>query len=72
MIIFFGFNGTSAVLRGLGDSKTPLYFLIVATVANIILDLLFVGVFKWGVAGAAYATLIANAIAFGLGNLLAE
>jgi putative MATE family efflux protein len=66
IIIFFGFNGTSAVLRGLGDSKTPLYFLIVATVANIILVILFVGAFKWGVAGAAYATLIANAIAFGL------
>lgn len=65
-IIFFGFNGTSAVLRGLGDSKTPLYFLIVATIANIILVLLFVGVFKWGVAGAAYATLISNALAFGL------
>lgn len=66
IIIFFGFNGTSAVLRGLGDSKTPLYFLIIATVANIILVLLFVAVFKWGVAGAAYATLIANGIAFGL------
>jgi putative MATE family efflux protein len=65
-IIFFGFNGTSAVLRGLGDSKTPLYFLIVATVANIILVIQFVAVFKWGVAGAAYATLIANGLAFGL------
>lgn len=66
MLIFFGYNGTSAVLRGLGDSKTPLYFLIIATVANIILVLLFVAVFKWGIAGAAYATLVANAIAFGL------
>jgi putative MATE family efflux protein len=66
IIIFFGFNGTSAVLRGLGDSKTPLYFLIIATVVNIILDLLFVAVFGWGIAGAAYATLIANGIAFGL------
>jgi putative MATE family efflux protein len=66
IIIFFGYNGTSAVLRGLGDSKTPLYFLIIATVANIILVLLFVGVFKWGIAGAAYATLLANTIAFGL------
>jgi len=66
MVIFFGYNGTSAVLRGLGDSKTPLYFLIVATIVNIVLVLLFVGVFKWGVAGAAYATLIANAVAFGL------
>jgi putative MATE family efflux protein len=66
IIIFFGFNGTSAVLRGLGDSKTPLYFLIIATVANIIFVLLFVGVFKWGIAGAAYATLLANGIAFAL------
>jgi putative MATE family efflux protein len=66
MLIFFGYNGTSAVLRGLGDSKTPLYFLIIATVANIILVLLFVAVFHWGIAGAAYATLVANAIAFGL------
>jgi putative MATE family efflux protein len=66
IIIFFGYNGTSAVLRGLGDSKTPLYFLIIATVVNIILVLLFVGVFKWGIAGAAYATLLANGIAFAL------
>lgn len=66
IVIFFGFNGTSAALRGLGDSKTPLYFLIVATVANIILVLLFVAVFGWGIAGAAYATLVANTIAFGL------
>jgi putative MATE family efflux protein len=65
-VIFFGYNGTSAVLRGLGDSKTPLYFLIVATVANIILVILFVAVFHWGVSGAAYATLAANALAFGL------
>jgi putative MATE family efflux protein len=66
ILIFFGYNGTSAILRGLGDSKTPLYFLIIATVANIILVLLFVGVFHWGIAGAAYATLAANGIAFGL------
>lgn len=66
IIIFFGYNGTSAALRGLGDSKTPLYFLIIATVVNIILDLLFVAVFRWGIAGAAYATILANGIAFGL------
>lgn len=64
IIIFFGYNGTSAVLRGLGDSKTPLYFLIIATLTNIIFDLLFVAVFNMGVAGAAYATLLANGIAF--------
>jgi len=63
-IFFFGFNGTSAILRGLGDSKTPLYFLIISTVANILLDLLFIVVFKWGITGAALATVIAQAGAF--------
>jgi putative MATE family efflux protein len=65
-VIFFGYNGTSAVLRGLGDSKTPLYFLIIATLANILFVFLFVAVFQWGVAGAAYATLLANGLAFTL------
>ncbi len=60
IILFFGYNGTSAILRGLGDSKTPLYFLIFSTVTNIILDLIFVIVLKWGIAGAAYATLISQ------------
>lgn len=63
-LFFFGFNGTSAILRGLGDSKTPLYFLIISTIANIFFDLLFVVVFKWGISGAAIATVIAQAGAF--------
>ncbi len=69
MIFFFGFNGISAILRGLGDSKTPLYFLIISTVMNIALDLLFVAVFEWGVAGAAWATVISQAGAFLTGIL---
>ncbi|MFA9370320.1 MAG: MATE family efflux transporter [Labilibaculum antarcticum] len=64
MVMFFGFSGTSSVLRGLGDSKTPLYFLILASIFNIIFDLLFVMVFKWGIAGAAWATVIAQSGAF--------
>ena len=64
MILFFGFNGTSSVLRGLGDSKTPLYFLILASIFNIIFDVLFVMVFNWGIAGAAWATVIAQGGAF--------
>jgi len=60
IILFFGYNGTAAILRGMGDSKTPLYFLIASTIVNIILVFLFVLVFKWGVAGAAYATIIAQ------------
>lgn len=64
LVLFFGFNATSAILRGLGDSKTPLYFMIVATVMNIGLDLLFVVVFDWGIEGAAYATIVAQGGAF--------
>ena len=64
IILFFGFNGTSAILRGIGDSKTPLYFLIISTIVNILLDLLFVIVFGWGISGVAIATIIAQGIAF--------
>jgi len=63
-IFFFGFQGTSAVLRGLGDSKTPLYFLIISTLTNIGLDLFFVIGLGWGVKGVALATVIAQAGAF--------
>ncbi|ASB47749.1 MATE family efflux transporter [Alkalitalea saponilacus] len=64
MVGFFGFNSTSSVLRGLGDSRTPLLFLAIATVVNIVLDVVFIVVFKWGVAGAAWATVIAQMGAF--------
>ena len=57
-IIFY--NMMAAILRALGDSKTPLYFLIVSSVLNIILDLVLIINFKMGVAGAAYATNIAQ------------
>lgn len=62
-LFFFGFNAISAVLRGLGDSKTPLYFLVIATILNIVLDLVFVIGFKWGVSGVAMATIISQFIA---------
>jgi putative MATE family efflux protein len=64
MILMFGYNAISAVLRALGDSRTPLYFLIIAVLANVGLDLLFVAVFGWGIAGAAWATIISQGIAF--------
>lgn len=63
MVSFFGFNGTASILRGLGDSRTPLNFLVLATCLNIVLDLLFILVFNWGVAGAAWATVISQTIA---------
>ncbi len=64
MIFLFMFNGTSAILRGLGDSKTPLYFLVGSVVLNIILDLIFVPVFHWDIAGVAVASVISVAAAF--------
>lgn len=63
------YNGISSILRALGDSKTPLIFLIVASFVNVGLDLLFVLVFHWGVAGAAWATVIAQIIS-SIGSVL--
>jgi len=63
-IFFFGFNGTAAILRGMGDSKTPLYFLILSTLTNILFDLLFVMQFGWGIEGAAWATVLSQGGAF--------
>jgi putative MATE family efflux protein len=64
MVAFFGFNATSAILRGIGDSRTPLYFLIVSTILNISFDLLFIVVMDFGIAGAAWATVLSQSIAF--------
>ncbi|MEG0961699.1 MAG: MATE family efflux transporter [Lachnospiraceae bacterium] len=57
------FNIASAILRGVGDSKTPLYFLLLSSLLNIVLDLLFIVVFHMGPEGAAYATVIAQGVA---------
>ncbi len=64
MIFFFGYNGIAAVLRGLGDSKTPLYFLVLSTIINIALDYVFVVWLGYGVEGTAVATVISQAAAF--------
>ncbi len=61
LIFTFAYESISAILRGLGDSKNPLKFIATACLMNIILDLLFVAVFKWGAAGAAAATVISQA-----------
>ena len=60
--IVMAYNLLATVLRSLGDGKSPLYAMIIAAFLNIGLDLLFVLVFHWGVAGAAGATLIAQAV----------
>lgn len=63
------YNYASSMLRALGDSRTPLYFLIVSCFLNILMDLLFVRVFGMGVFGAAFATIIAQLIS-GFGCLM--
>lgn len=64
IFLMFGFNTVSSILRGLGDSKSPLYFLIVSSILNVGLDYLFIVSFGWGVAGAAWATVIAGGVAY--------
>jgi len=63
MFLLFGVSGIGAILRGIGDSRTPLVIITVAALLNTIFDLLFVLVFGWGIASVAYATLIAHGIA---------
>lgn len=63
-VFVFGYNAVCSVLKGLGDSKSPLYFVGIATIINIILDILLVGPFGMGTAGAAYATITAQGISF--------
>ena len=64
LIFTAGYNMVSAVLRGMGDSKSPFLFIGIATLINLVLDILFTGVLGFGVAGAAYATIIGQAISF--------
>lgn len=75
--IYFGgilsvmlYNMGSGILRAVGDSKNPLYFLIISSITNILLDLLFVIVFDMGIAGVGWATLIAQTISAVLTLLL--
>jgi putative MATE family efflux protein len=64
LIFIYGYNVVSAVLRGMGDSKHPFIFIATAAVINLILDLLFVIVFKMAVFGAALATVIGQGVSF--------
>ena len=61
--IIMAYNVLASILRALGDSKTPLYAMVLASVLNILLDLLFVMVFHWGIAGAVIATVLAQLFA---------
>lgn len=63
-IPMFALFGMSAILRGVGNSKTPVFFVVISLIINIILDLVFVLVFDWGVDGVAWATAIASILSW--------
>ena len=62
LIVTAAYNSLAAFLRALGDSKSPLYFLIISAAINVVLDIAFIVVFGMGVEGCAYATVIAQGI----------
>lgn len=64
LIFTAGYNMVAAVLRGMGDSKRPFLFIGIASAVNLVLDILFTGIFQWEVAGAAWATIIGQAVSF--------
>ena len=64
LIFTAGYNMVSAVLRGMGDAKRPFLFIGIASAVNLVLDILFTGILGWGVAGAAWATIIGQAVSF--------
>jgi putative MATE family efflux protein len=62
VVFIFGYNAFSAILRGMGNSRQPFYFVATACIANIALDLLFVAVFHWNAFGAALATVMSQGL----------
>lgn len=64
LVFVMGYNVVSSVLRSLGDSKAPFFFVLIASVTNIILDYVFVGVLKMSARGAAVATILSQALSF--------
>lgn len=64
LVFTAGYNMVSAVLRGMGDSARPLLFIVIASVINLVLDIIFTGFLGFGVAGAAWATVIGQAVSF--------
>ena len=56
------YNTSSGIFQAVGDSKHPLYYLIISSIVNVVLDLIFVVVFKWGIGGAAFATIISQTV----------
>lgn len=70
LLFLFIYNVCTGIFNAMGDSRTPLILLILSSVSNVVLDLIFVAVFQWGVAGVAWATFIAQGAAGILAFLL--
>lgn len=64
LVFTAGYNMVASALRGMGDSRRPFMFICIASLINLVLDIIFVGPFKMGVAGAAWATIIGQAVSF--------
>ena len=64
ILFVFGYNGICAILRGLGDSKNPFYIILISSIFNVLLDILFIAKYNMGAAGAALATILAQALSF--------
>lgn len=64
LVFTAGYNMVASALRGMGDSRRPFMFICIASVINVVLDLIFVGPLEMGVAGAAWATVIGQAVSF--------
>lgn len=64
LVFIYGYNAVSAILRGMGDSKHPFVFIAIAALLNVVLDIVFVIGFGMGSGGAAYATVISQALSF--------
>ena len=67
MIFTIGYNLICALQRGFGDSRSSMYFVLAATLVNIVLDYVFMGIMKMDVSGAAFATVISQGLSFILG-----
>ncbi|MFC5602875.1 MATE family efflux transporter [Sporosarcina koreensis] len=69
ILFLFGYNFINTVFRSVGDSKTPIYFVLTAVLLNTVLDPIFIAVFGWGVQGAAVATIVSQGVAFTTGAI---
>ena len=64
--LFITFNSIISILRGIGDSTRPMFFILTTAILNVVLDLLFIICFKWDIEGVAFATIIAQGIGLGI------